>query len=459
MNDTWSPHSWKQKKAVQQPVYPDPTALESTLQTLAKLPPLVTSWEIEKLKHQLAEASAGDGFLIQAGDCSESLDDCETDALVRNLKVLMQMSFVLIYGSMKKVIRVGRIAGQYAKPRSDDTETRNGISLPVYRGDIVNRSGFTESERRPNPELLLRGYERSALTLNFIRGLSAGGFADLHHPENWELDFDSQSPRAAQYRHMVESITGSLKFMEAALGSEIRQSQGVDIFTSHEGLHLSHELAQTRQVPRRTGWYNLSTHFPWIGYRTCDINGAHIEYFRGIENPIGLKVGPKTDPEKLVPVIQVLNPNNEPGHITLIHRLGAKEIGGKLPMLIEAIDNAKLKVLWCSDPMHGNTFATSSGIKTRDFDQIASELEQAFEIHAKMGTYLGGVHLETSGDNVTECIGGPAKLAEQDLKKAYKSAVDPRLNYDQSMELAFLIASNMKSESMRGQKSNSALVK
>ena len=259
MSEQWNPDSWRQKLAQQQPVYPDNAVLDNTLQRLADLPPLVTSWEIEKLKAQLAEAAEGKAFLIQAGDCSESVDDCSTEALVRNLKVLMQMSFVLIYGSMKKIIRVGRIAGQYAKPRSNDTETRDGVTLPVYRGDIVNRSGFTESDRQPNPELLIRGYERAALTLNFIRGLSAGGFADLHHPENWELGFASESPRAKQYNEMVDSITGSLKFMEAVMGSSIRESQGVDIFTSHEGLHLSYEQAQTRQVPRRDGWYNLST--------------------------------------------------------------------------------------------------------------------------------------------------------------------------------------------------------
>ena len=232
--------------------------------------------------------------------------------------------------------------------------------------------------------------------------------------------------------------------MEAVVGSTISTSDNVEVFTSHEGLHLNYELAQTRQVPRREGWYNLNTHMPWIGYRTRNIDGAHVEYFRGIENPIGLKVGPKMDPQELVALVKVLNSENEPGHVTLIHRLGAKEIETALPPLIEAVEKAKLKVLWCSDPMHGNTYATDAGIKTRDFDQIASELEQAFDIHAKMGTYLGGVHLETSGENVTECIGGPAKLAEPDLKKAYKSAVDPRLNYDQSMELAFLIAGNMK---------------
>ncbi len=430
--------------AKQQPVYSDTQSLEDTLGRLAKLPPLVTSWEIENLKSQLAEASRGNAFLIQAGDCSESLEDCSTDSLVRNLKVLMQMSFVLIYGSMKKIVRVGRIAGQYAKPRSADTETRDGVTLPVYRGDIVNRSGFTESERQPDPELLLRGYERAALTLNFIRGLSAGGFADLHHPENWELGFQSDSPRAVQYREMVDSITGSLKFMEAVMGASIQASQGVDIFTSHEGLHLSYEQAQTRKVPRRDGWYNLSTHFPWVGYRTRDINGAHAEYFRGIENPIGLKVGPNMSGDELVDLVGFLNPKNEAGHLTLIHRFGADKIKQELPPLIKAIQDAKLNVLWCSDPMHGNTYSTSEGYKTRDFDRIASELESAFKIHAAQDSVLGGVHLETSGDNVTECVGGAGKLAEPDLKKAYKSAVDPRLNYDQSMELAFLIANNMK---------------
>lgn len=444
MTSNWTPESWRQKLAIQQPVYPSTDALNETLGRLANLPPLVTSWEIENLKMQLAEASQGKAFLIQAGDCSESLEDCSTDSLVRNLKVLMQMSFVLIYGSMKKVVRVGRIAGQYAKPRSAETETRDGVTLPVYRGDIVNRSGFTEKDRQPDPELLLRGYERAALTLNFIRGLSAGGFADLHHPENWELGFKSDSPRAKQYHEMVESITGSLKFMEAVLGSSIRESQGVDIFTSHEGLHLSYEQAQTRQVPRRDGWYNLSTHFPWIGYRTRDIKGAHAEYFRGIENPIGLKVGPKMSTEELVSLIRFLNPTNEPGRMTLIHRFGAENIAESLPPLVKAIQDASLSVLWCSDPMHGNTYSTSDGLKTRNFEKIASELEQAFKIHASLDSILGGVHLETSGDNVTECVGGAGNLAEPDLKKAYKSAVDPRLNYDQSMELAFLIANNMK---------------
>ncbi len=445
MNNHWTPSSWQKKIVTQQPVYPDSQKLEETLRRLAKLPPLVTSWEIENLKGQLAEAAAGNAFLIQAGDCSENLEDCETDAIVRNLKVLIQMSFVLIFGSMKKVIRVGRIAGQYAKPRSAQTETRDGVTLPVYRGDIVNRSGFNEADRRPDPELLLRGYERAALTLNFIRGLIGGGFADLHHPENWDLDFASESPRSKQYHRMVNSINESMRFMEAVLGSTLRESQAVDIFTSHEGLHLSYEQAQTRHVPRREGWYNLNTHFPWIGFRTRAIDGAHVEYFRGIVNPVGIKVGPGMEAEELIRLVETLNPENEKGKITLIHRFGADQIGNLLEPLIAAIKDSELNVLWTCDPMHGNTYSTNTGIKTRSFDQIISELKQAFKIHGANDSILGGVHLEMTGDNVTECVGGAGKLAEPDLHRAYKSTVDPRLNYDQAIELAFTIAEHMKS--------------
>lgn len=444
MSDSWSPNSWRNKTATQQPQYSDAEKLKETRDRLAVLPPLVTSWEIENLKKQMALASQGDAFLLQAGDCSESLDDCATAAIVRNLKVLIQMSFVLIYGSKKKVVRVGRIAGQYAKPRSADTETREGVTLPVYRGDIVNRSGFSLEEREPNPELLLRGYERAALTLNFIRSLLAGGFADMHHPENWELEYSSHSPRLKQYKEMVRSITESLKFMEVVMGLELHESHGVEVFTSHEGLHLEYESAQTRRVPRREGFYNLSTHMPWIGYRTRHVGGAHVEYFRGIENPIGLKVGPGMDGDELTEIVAALNPKNEPGKMTLIHRMGADNVESHLPSLIEAINKKGQIVTWCSDPMHGNTYATESGIKTRNFEDIFSELLKSFDIHAKCGSTLGGVHLELTGDNVTECVGGAGELAEPDLQKAYKSSVDPRLNYDQAMELAFLIAEKMK---------------
>lgn len=444
MSIPWSPDSWRTKATKQQPDYPDREQLELTLARLAKLPPLVTSWEIETLKSQLVEAAEGRAFLLQGGDCSESLEDCETDAIVRNLKIIMQMSFVLTFGLMKKVVRVGRIAGQYAKPRSSETETRDGKTLPVYRGDLVNRSGFSEEDRQANPELLLRAYERAALTLNFIRALSAGGFADMHHPENWDLEFASESPRAVEYYQMINSIRNSLSFMEALLGSQSTQSKAVDFFTSHEGLHLNYEQAQTRRVPRRDGWYNLSTHFPWIGYRTSDRQGAHVEYFRGIRNPIGIKVGGNSDPEELVDLLHVLNPENEPGRITLIHRFGSEQIQAKLPPLIETIRNRGLNVLFCCDPMHGNTFSTRNGIKTRSFDCIVQELEQSFEIHRASNSVLGGVHLELTGDNVTECLGGAKIVSEADLEQRYRSLVDPRLNYEQAMEIAFLIAERMK---------------
>ncbi len=443
---TWSPESWRSKTANQQPVYSNQSALDAAIARLNQLPPLVTSWEIHSLRQQLAEAEQGRAFVLQGGDCSESIDDCSTDSIVRNLKVLMQMSFVLTYGTKKQIIRIGRIAGQYAKPRSSSEETRGEVTLPVYRGDIINRSGFTKTEREPDPTLLLRGYEHAALTLNFIRALSAGGFADLHHPENWEMEFAKDSPRGKQYHSMVESITNSLQFMEKVLGTGIIASRGVEYFTSHEALHLTYEQAQTRTVPRRTGWYNLSTHFPWIGNRTRELEGAHLEYCRGIQNPIGVKVDAMIDGDELVELTKILNPQNEPGRITLIHRMGASKIEQQLPRLIEAIQSNDRRVLWVADPMHGNTFATDSGKKTRDFGQIVSELQSAFKVHTACGSRLGGVHLELTGENVTECVGGASQLTESDLDRAYKSAVDPRLNYDQAMEIAFSISDQIKSQ-------------
>ena len=442
----WSPESWRTKTANQQPIYSDQSALATAIKRLNQLPPLVTSWEIHSLREQLADAEKGNSFVLQGGDCSESIDDCSTDLIVRNLKVLMQMSFVLTYGTKKQVIRIGRIAGQYAKPRSSNEETRGDVTLPVYRGDIINRSGFTKSEREPDPLLLLRGYEHAALTLNFIRALSAGGFADLHHPENWEMEFAKDSPRGKQFHNMVESITNSLQFMEKVLGTGIIASRGVEFFTSHEALHLIYEQAQTRHVPRRTGWYNLSTHFPWIGNRTRDLSGAHIEYFRGISNPIGVKIDAAIEPDELVELTRILNPDNESGRVTLIHRMGASNIGKALPPLIDAIQANKRRVLWVADPMHGNTFATETGKKTRDFVQIVSELQSAFTIHSECGSRLGGVHLELTGENVTECVGGASQLTESDLHRAYKSTVDPRLNYDQAMEIAFSISDQIKAQ-------------
>jgi len=449
MSQPWSPSSWQTKPTTQPIQYPDPAAVEKVLAELSRLPPLVTSWEIERLKEQLAEACIGQRFLLQGGDCAESFEDCRSDVIANKLKILLKMSLVLVHGTGCNVIRVGRIAGQYAKPRSCLTETREGITLPSFRGWLINRPGFSPEQRTPNPELMLRGYERAALTMNFIRGLVEGGFADFHHPEVWELDFVNHSPHAEEYRRIVQAIARSIRFLETVAGRRLDEITRVEFYTSHEGLHLLYEQAQTRQVPRRSGWYNLSTHFPWIGDRTRDPHGAHVEYFRGIANPIGVKIGPSISPEEIGDLVRILNPQNEPGRLTLIHRFGVSRINSCLPPLIEAIQRSGAVVLWCCDPMHGNTISTATGRKTRSFDDILGELERAFDIHKRLGTHLGGVHFELTGENVTECIGGARQLTEQDLEQDYRSDVDPRLNYEQALEMAFVIASRLQARSHR----------
>lgn len=436
----WAPDSWKAKPALQQPVYPDPAALTSVLRQVSRLPPLVNSWEIEKLRTQLAEAARGERFLLQGGACAETFADCAPDTIVSSLKVLLQMSLVLMEGGRKQVIRVGRFAGQYAKPRSADFETHDGVTLPSFRGDMINRPEFTSEARQADPELLLRAYERSALTLNFIRALVDGGFADLHHPEYWDLGFVSKSPRAAEYRRMVTSISNSLRFMEVISGRSASESSRMDFFTSHEGLHLHYEEAQTRQVPRRHGWYDLTTHYPWIGERTRAIDGAHVEFFRGIINPIGVKLGPRITADEALELTEVLNPGNQPGRLTFILRLGVDRVSDVLPPLVQAIRRKSKHVLWVSDPMHGNGQTTSSGVKTRYFDKILGELEQTFLCLKEAGVHLGGVHVELTGENVTECIGGASGVTEADLTRDYRSQLDPRLNYEQSMEMALLLA-------------------
>ena len=440
---TWTPDSWQGKHAAQQPVYPDPAALQRALAQLGRLPPLVTSWEVENLKQQLAAAARGERFLLQGGDCSESFADCESAAIASKLKILLQMSLVLVQGGKKRVIRIGRFAGQYAKPRSADNETRDGVSLPCYRGDMINEAGFSLAERTPNPELLLRAYERSGLTINFIRSLIEGGFADLHHPEYWDLGFVANTPHAADYTRMVQSIGDSLRFMETLTGSVLADINRVDFFTSHEGLLLYYEQAQTRQVPRHPGWYDLSTHFPWIGERTRSLDGAHVEYFRGIANPIGVKIGPGITPAEALTLSEVLNPQNEPGRLTFIHRFGAAKVAKCLPPLAEALRREGRHILWCCDPMHGNTETTKDGIKTRRFENILAELEQSYRILKDANIHLGGVHFELTGDNVTECIGGASGVTEADLPRDYRSQLDPRLNYEQAMEMALLLARRM----------------
>ncbi|HLH16439.1 MAG TPA: 3-deoxy-7-phosphoheptulonate synthase class II [Bryobacteraceae bacterium] len=444
MSLEWSPESWRALPALQQPDYPDGAALERVLCELRQLPPLVTSWEILELRRQLAEAAAGQRFVLQGGDCAERLADCRPSRITNTLKILVQMSLVLVVGAARPVIRIGRFAGQYAKPRSAGEETRGDVTLPSYRGAIINRPEFTAEARTPDPQLLLRGYERAALTLNFIRALVKGGFADLHHPEYFDLDWANHSPMADEYHAMARTVSDSLRFMEAVLGVRAGESDRIDFFTSHEALHLGYESAQTRRVPRRPGFFNLTTHFPWVGLRTNDPAGAHVEFLRGVENPIGIKVGSGTTREQVARWFDILDPQRAPGRLTLIHRFGVRRIADELPRLIEAVRAEGGNVLWICDPMHGNTQTTSTGVKTRSFEDIRSEVEQAFDIHRAAGHKLGGVHIELTGENVTECIGGARGQSEEDLARAYESEVDPRLNYEQSLELAFLIARKMK---------------
>ena len=440
----WHPDSWRTRRALQQPEYPDAAALISVLAELRALPPLVTSWEILRLHDDLADAARGNRFVLQGGDCAERFVDCTSARVTNILKVLLQMSLVLVVGVQKPVTRIGRFAGQYAKPRSSSEETRDGVSLPCYRGDNINRAEFSTEARTPDPQLLLRGYERAALTLNFIRALVKGGFADLHHPEYFDLDWVEHSPLAEDYHRMTRTITEALRFMEHILGIRAGDTDRIDFFSAHEVLHLDYESAQTRRVPRRPGWFNLTTHFPWVGYRTSDAAGAHIEYLRGIQNPVGVKVGPGVTREQVARWIELLDPRRQPGRLTLIHRFGVRHIAESLPPLVEAARAIGSQVLWVCDPMHGNTQMTAGGFKTRDFADIYSEVEQAFDIHRTMGGVLGGVHIELTGENVTECIGGTRGPSEDDLARAYESHVDPRLNYEQALELAFLIARKMK---------------
>ena len=439
LDTDWSPGSWRGRPAMQQPGYPDAQALADTLQELRALPPLVTSWEILALKQHLADAQEGRRFLLQGGDCAEVFAECSSDVISNRLKVLLQMSLVLVHGLRLPVVRVGRFAGQYAKPRSSDTETVDGITLPCYRGDIVNAPEFNAQARTPDPRRMVKAHARSAMTMNFVRALIDGGFADLHHPEYWDLGWVGHSPLADEYRRMVSGIGDAVRFMETLSGSEVHNLNRVDFYTAHEALLLPYEEAHTRQVPRQWGWFNLGTHLPWIGMRTAALDGAHVEYFRGIRNPVAVKVGPAMGVDHVLRLVDILNPDDDPGRLTLVHRMGAGEVARALPPLLDAIRRDGRRVLWVCDPMHGNTESTASGYKTRRFSNIRSELEQSFDLHAAAGTRLGGVHLELTGEDVTECLGGARELTEQDLGRAYRSTVDPRLNYEQALETAMLV--------------------
>lgn len=458
----WTPTGWKSKLAAHQVVYQDRDAVDRAVAKLGALPPLVTSWEIERLKEFLAQAQKGKRFLLQGGDCAETLDDCRPEIITNKLKILLQMSLVLVHGAKMPIVRVGRFAGQYAKPRSSSTETGTDaqghpVTLPSYFGDLINRAEFSAEARRTDPHLMVRCYQHAAMTLNFIRALTEGGFADLHHPEYWDLSFvdhDDLSPELRdEYLAASRGLAEALEFMEAMGETKVEDLGRADFFTSHEGLNLLYESAQTRAVPRRTGFYNLTTHLPWIGERTRDVDGAHVEFFRGIANPVGVKVGPSITGDELIRLIDALNPGDEPGKLLLIVRLGAGNVAEKLPPLVERVRSEGRTVLWVSDPMHGNGMVTGGGIKTRSFDAILSEIETSFDVHEAAGTWLGGIHFELTGDDVTECVGGGAGVTESDLSRNYASLCDPRLNYQQSLEMAFRVAKRMGAMSLARKKS------
>jgi 3-deoxy-7-phosphoheptulonate synthase len=444
---SWSPGSWKARVDTQAIEYDDPRALDRAFARLCELPPLVTSWEIERLKKLLAEAQLGKRFLVQGGDCAETLADCRPQVIANKLKILLQMSLVMIHEGKKPVVRVGRFAGQYAKPRSKALESREGVERPSYFGDMVNRADFTHLGRRPDPENMIVAYSHAAMTLNFIRSLSAGGFADVHHPEFWELSFFKQAGVPDSLRNEYERTTNqlaeALRFMEALGERSVEDLTKVDFYTSHEGLNLHYESAQTRHVPRRAGWYDLSAHFPWIGERTRALDGAHVEFFKGVDNPVGVKVGPSITSDEVMRLLDALNPSNEAGKIALITRMGATKVADVLPGLVAAVQQSGRAVLWVCDPMHGNTQVAPSGVKTRVFDDILREVELTFDVHEGCDSRLGGVHFEMTGEDVTECIGGAAGVTVDDLDKNYASACDPRLNYRQTLEMGFRIAQRL----------------
>ena len=435
---SWTPDSWRSHPIQQQPRYDDPVAVEGALDTVRQLPPLVAAGEVDALRERLARASEGRAFVLQGGDCAESFADCTGAPIEARLKILLQMSLVLTWGARMPVVRVGRMAGQYAKPRSSDTEIVDGVEMASYRGDHVNGVEADVEARRPDPQRLVRAYFHSAATMNYARALLDGGFADLNHPQAWDLRFVRNASRRAQYEEMVARILDALEFVQAVGVHELEPLRTVELFSSHEALLLAYEQAHTVEVGGR--WYNLGAHMLWIGNRTRQLDGAHIEYARGIENPIGIKVGPGLSGDDLIALLDRVEPTNRAGRVTLISRFGAEKIRAGLPPLIERVQAEGRDVVWSCDPMHGNTTKTASGRKTRNVNAIMDELAGAFDTHDAAGSTLAGVHFELTGEDVTECIGGPQELREDDLERSYQTLVDPRLNYAQSLELAFRIA-------------------
>ncbi|ALS35213.1 3-deoxy-7-phosphoheptulonate synthase [Pseudoalteromonas nigrifaciens] len=443
---TWNPNSWRELPILQQPNYPDQESLKSVEAQLKSAPPLVFAEETRSLFKQLEDVCEGRAFLLQGGDCAESFSDFNAANIRDTFKTILQMAVVLTYGGKCPVVKIARMAGQYAKPRSADLETIDGVSLPSYRGDIVNNFEFTEQARIPDPQRLMTAYHHSAATLNLLRAFAQGGLADLHQVNRWNMGFVAANPQKEKYQQLADKIQDALEFMEVCgINSTIAPSlKETDLYTSHEALLLGYEEALTRRDHLSGDWYDCSAHFVWIGERTRQLDHAHIEFFKGIKNPIGVKVGPGMDPDDLIRLIDALNPDNIPGRLTLITRMGADILPEKLPALVRKVQQEGRKVIWSSDPMHGNTEKASSGYKTRSFDNIMREISQFFAVHKAEGSYAGGVHLEMTGQHVTECTGGAYGLSDDDLAQRYKTQCDPRLNADQVLELGFLVADLLK---------------
>ena len=444
----WHPASWRGRPARQMPAYPDPAQLDAVCDQLRQFPPLIFAGEVQALRAQLAEVAAGRAFLLQGGDCAESFDTLDGEAARETFRVLLQMAVVLTYAAARPVVKLGRIAGQYAKPRSADTETQGGITLPSYRGDIVNGAGFNAAERTPQPERLLRAYSASAATLNLLRALAQGGFADLHQLHAWTTDFVRASPQGQRYQALADRINEALAFMAVCgfTSDNTPQLREVSFYTSHEALLLPYEQALTRPGEGALAgrWFGASAHMLWLGERTRQRDGAHIEYLRGIDNPVGVKIGPTATPAEVLALLDALDPARQPGRMVLISRMGAGTLAARLPPLVRAVRDAGRPVIWSCDPMHGNTVTSAGGLKTRDFASVVQEVREFFAVHAAEGTVAGGLHVELTGQDVTECRGGGQNLGDDDLRERYTTACDPRLNGSQSLELAFLVADLLK---------------
>jgi len=448
MSERWGPESWRNKPVVQMPDYPDRKALDDVEAQLATFPPLVFAGEARSLKRQLAKVASGDAFLLQGGDCAESFAEHGANNIRDFFRVLLQMAVVLTYAGSVPVVKVGRIAGQFAKPRSSPTEKKGDVELPSYRGDIVNDNAFTAEARIPDPRRQLMAYRQSAATLNLLRAFATGGYANLATVHQWMLGFVKDSPQSRRYRELADRISEALSFMRAC-GLDLEshpELRATDFYTSHEALLLGYEQALTRVDSTTGDWYATSGHMLWIGDRTRQLDHAHVEYFRGIKNPIGLKCGPSLKADELIKLIDILNPDNEPGRLTLIGRFGADKVGEHLPGMIRAVKREGRSVIWSCDPMHGNTITSTNGYKTRPFERVLQEVKNFFAIHQAEGSYAGGVHLEMTGQDVTECTGGARAITDEDLNDRYHTVCDPRLNAEQSIEMAFLLAELLKQE-------------